>query len=297
MNDPNSNNTQQKPKLFKALTPEETLERRRKLESHKPALLFKPKMFPPNSDSAMSATNSVTIHSTSSSSISGGGAGCASFSQMPDIVSSRHVQQAKQPDQQLESLLHGDQKSFSTETSSSRESHIDEFDELDSLDFTDDIFDLDEDDTNGSLSKATLPTASVSTTLATSAFFTPATSLSSTPSSSAALGEINDGSSHTIVAARSMGAAVGMTPPVFTPKSKTTIVIRTSQQGNPLLQFIRNVPYEFGNIVPDFQVGLTSCILFLSIRYHRLHPEYIFNRIAYLGKTFALRVILILVDV
>lgn len=34
-----------------------------------------------------------------------------------------------------------------------------------------------------------------------------------------------------------------------------------------------------------------------SIRYHRLHPEYIFSRIADLGKSYVLRVILILVDV
>ncbi|KAF9950019.1 ssDNA endonuclease and repair protein rad10 [Mortierella alpina] len=80
-------------------------------------------------------------------------------------------------------------------------------------------------------------------------------------------------------------------------KSKSTIVVKPSQRGNPLLQSIRNVPYEYGEIVPDFQVGLTSCIVFLSIRYHRLHPEYIFSRIAALGKTFVLRVLLVLVDV
>ncbi|GJJ68983.1 DNA excision repair protein ERCC-1 [Entomortierella parvispora] len=86
-------------------------------------------------------------------------------------------------------------------------------------------------------------------------------------------------------------------PPTFVPKSKSTIVVKSSQRGNPLLPFIRNVPYEFGDIAPDYVVGLTSCILFLSIRYHRLHPEYIFNRLAALGKSFVLRIILILVDV
>ncbi|KAI7819586.1 restriction endonuclease type II-like protein [Gamsiella multidivaricata] len=92
-------------------------------------------------------------------------------------------------------------------------------------------------------------------------------------------------------------AAAVVVPPPFIPKSKTTIVVKSSQRGNPLLQFIRNVPYEYGDIVPDFVVGLTSCIIFLSIRYHRLHPEYIFSRIAALGKSFVLRVLLILVDV
>ncbi|ORZ10355.1 restriction endonuclease type II-like protein [Lobosporangium transversale] len=87
------------------------------------------------------------------------------------------------------------------------------------------------------------------------------------------------------------------TTPVFVPKSKSTVVVKPSQRGNPLLQFIKNVPYEYGEIVPDFIVGLTSCILYLSIRYHRLHPEYIYNRISTLGKTFVLRVLLVLVDV
>ncbi|KAG0007136.1 ssDNA endonuclease and repair protein rad10 [Modicella reniformis] len=94
--------------------------------------------------------------------------------------------------------------------------------------------------------------------------------------------------------AATIGAPVA--PPPFVPKSKTTIVVNSSQRVNPLLQFIRNVPYEYGDIVPDFVVGLTSCVLFLSIRYHLLHPEYIFNRIAALGKTYVLRVLLVLVD-
>ncbi|KAG0302114.1 Excision repair cross-complementation group 1 [Dissophora globulifera] len=92
-------------------------------------------------------------------------------------------------------------------------------------------------------------------------------------------------------------SATAAVPPPFIPKSKSTIVVKPSQRGNPMLQFIRNVPYEYGEIVPDFVVGLTSCIVFLSIRYHRLHPEYIFNRIAALGKTFVLRILLVLVDV
>ncbi|KAG0312679.1 ssDNA endonuclease and repair protein rad10 [Dissophora globulifera] len=111
------------------------------------------------------------------------------------------------------------------------------------------------------------------------------------------------GSASSAAAAEPAAAATGSVnataavPPPFIPKSKSTIVVKPSQRGNPMLQFIRNVPYEYGEIVPDFVVGLTSCIVFLSIRYHRLHPEYIFNRIAALGKTFVLRILLVLVDV
>ncbi|NXO98301.1 ERCC1 protein, partial [Certhia brachydactyla] len=35
------------------------------------------------------------------------------------------------------------------------------------------------------------------------------------------------------------------------------------QRGNPVLKFIRNVPWEFGDIVPDYVLGQSSCALFL----------------------------------
>lgn len=49
--------------------------------------------------------------------------------------------------------------------------------------------------------------------------------------------------------------------------------------------------------MPDYVVGLSSCILFLSIRYHRLHPEYIHTRIQKLQQMFTLRILLVLCDV
>lgn len=60
---------------------------------------------------------------------------------------------------------------------------------------------------------------------------------------------------------------------------------------------IRNVPWEYGDIVPDYQVGATTGVLYLSLRYHRLHPEYIHNRINNMGKMYILRVLLIMIDV
>ena len=64
-----------------------------------------------------------------------------------------------------------------------------------------------------------------------------------------------------------------------------------------MLKSIRNVPWEYGEIVPDFQMGTTTCALFLSLRYHNLHPEYIHGRIRELGRNFRLRVLLVLTDV
>ncbi|KAF5300148.1 hypothetical protein FQR65_LT09239 [Abscondita terminalis] len=68
-------------------------------------------------------------------------------------------------------------------------------------------------------------------------------------------------------------------------------------RGNPILKSVRNVPWEFDNIVPDYEMGRTSCALFLSLRYHNLHPDYIHERLKALGKMYDLRVLLVQVDV
>lgn len=36
-----------------------------------------------------------------------------------------------------------------------------------------------------------------------------------------------------------------------------------AKRGNPILQHIRNIGWEYGDIVPDYQVGVASCVLFL----------------------------------
>ncbi|KAM4794961.1 DNA excision repair protein ERCC-1-like [Rhinophrynus dorsalis] len=78
---------------------------------------------------------------------------------------------------------------------------------------------------------------------------------------------------------------------------RSCIVVSTRQRGNPLLKHLRNVPWEFGDIAPDYLLGETCCALFLSLRYHNLNPEYIHSRLRSLGQSFALRVLLVQVDV
>uniref|UniRef100_F7DZM3 DNA excision repair protein ERCC-1 n=1 Tax=Monodelphis domestica TaxID=13616 RepID=F7DZM3_MONDO len=84
--------------------------------------------------------------------------------------------------------------------------------------------------------------------------------------------------------------------PKPTTKSNS-ILVSPRQRGNPVLKFIRNVPWEFGEIVPDYVLGQSTCALFLSLRYHNLHPNYIHERLQGLGKNYALRVLLLQVDV
>ncbi|GAA5847438.1 hypothetical protein JCM9279_000479 [Rhodotorula babjevae] len=75
-----------------------------------------------------------------------------------------------------------------------------------------------------------------------------------------------------------------------------SILVATRQKGNPIIDHIRTVPWEYGDIKCDYQVGATAGVLFLSIRYHLLHPEYIHGRIAELGQNYNLRIILVQCD-
>ncbi|KAF9227424.1 DNA repair protein rad10 [Gyrodon lividus] len=92
-------------------------------------------------------------------------------------------------------------------------------------------------------------------------------------------------------------AALKVKPPVIQPGAGNNIIINPNQRLNPVLECIRNVGKEFGDIIPDFQVGRTTCILFLSLKYHRLHPEYIHIRIEKLERSYNLRILLIMCDV
>ncbi|XP_009475439.1 PREDICTED: cleft lip and palate transmembrane protein 1, partial [Nipponia nippon] len=75
------------------------------------------------------------------------------------------------------------------------------------------------------------------------------------------------------------------------------VVTLCPQRGNPVLKFVRNVPWEFGDIVPDYVLGQSTCALFLSLRYHHLNPGYIHDRLRHLGRSYGLQLLLLQVDV
>ncbi|XP_017470435.1 PREDICTED: DNA excision repair protein ERCC-1 [Rhagoletis zephyria] len=75
------------------------------------------------------------------------------------------------------------------------------------------------------------------------------------------------------------------------------ILVNPKQRGNPVLKSIVNIPIEFrDDIIPDYVVGRTSCILFISLKYHTLNPDYICQRLKELGKQYELRVLLVQID-
>ena len=101
------------------------------------------------------------------------------------------------------------------------------------------------------------------------------------------------------------GASSSSAPKVVQPKPQalpsrqapSAILVSTRQKGNPILNHIRSLPWEYADIQCDYVLGATTCALFLSLKYHRLHPEYIYSRIRALGKSYNLRVLLTMVDI
>ncbi|KAJ5495660.1 Mating-type switching protein swi10 [Penicillium diatomitis] len=77
----------------------------------------------------------------------------------------------------------------------------------------------------------------------------------------------------------------------------SAILVSTRQKGNPILNHIKLLPWEFADIPADYVVGTTTCALFLSLKYHRLHPEYIYSRIKLLAGKYNLRIVLVMVDI
>ncbi|KAF8064639.1 ERCC1 [Scenedesmus sp. PABB004] len=74
------------------------------------------------------------------------------------------------------------------------------------------------------------------------------------------------------------------------------VLVSARQQGNPVLKALRGVRWAFADIVPDFQCGPGTGVIFLSLRYHLLQPEYVLHRLRAVQRGFRLAVLLLLVD-
>ncbi|KAI5969124.1 RAD10 [Candida margitis] len=87
------------------------------------------------------------------------------------------------------------------------------------------------------------------------------------------------------------------------------ILVHKSQEKNPLLSesMMKTTPWVFdGSILSDYYISPTFQILFLSLKYHKLRPEYIWTRLKKLNKGSSivenrkdnnLRVLLVVVDI
>ncbi|CUM64237.1 uncharacterized protein PRCAT00001832001 [Priceomyces carsonii] len=87
------------------------------------------------------------------------------------------------------------------------------------------------------------------------------------------------------------------------------ILVHKSQKGNPLLEhsLMKNTSWSYDDsILSDYYINPTLQILFLSLKYFKLHPEYIWQRLKKLNKgsivdakpnNRALRILLAVVDI
>lgn len=82
-------------------------------------------------------------------------------------------------------------------------------------------------------------------------------------------------------------------------KNLKSIFANPRQRGNPILRHIRSIPIEFTNDVnmpADFNVSQTTGILYLSVKYHKLNPDYLFARMEAMKRHFKLMIVLCQVD-
>jgi len=91
-----------------------------------------------------------------------------------------------------------------------------------------------------------------------------------------------------------------MEPALAPSPPPNTILVAPRQNGNPILRHIRNVRWAIREDMPasgpDYLLNESAAALFLSLRYHLLHPEYIHSRIRGLQRAFRHRFLLCHVD-
>ena len=115
----------------------------------------------------------------------------------------------------------------------------------------------------------------------------------------AAIADAVDRGSHASVPSKPAASKVQQPKPQALPSraAPSSILVSPRQKGNPSLNYIKSLPWEYGDIPADYVLGATTCALFLSLKYHRLHPEYVYSRIRALGHKYNLRILLTMVDI
>ncbi|PWN18168.1 DNA repair protein rad10, partial [Microstroma glucosiphilum] len=79
--------------------------------------------------------------------------------------------------------------------------------------------------------------------------------------------------------------------------SGSSILAHPQQKGNPLLKELTHQRWEHAEIAPDYHIAQSTCALFLQLKYHRLHPEYIHQRIKAISGMYSHRLLILQHDV
>ncbi|EKX74171.1 DNA repair protein rad10, putative [Theileria equi strain WA] len=67
--------------------------------------------------------------------------------------------------------------------------------------------------------------------------------------------------------------------PNFNIRNDDHLIISPRQRRNPLVKCFRNITFVESDIPADFMISPEISVLFLSLKYHRLHSNYIIERI------------------
>ncbi|CAE7562413.1 ERCC1 [Symbiodinium natans] len=81
-------------------------------------------------------------------------------------------------------------------------------------------------------------------------------------------------------------------------KSQHAIVAKSRQQKNPIINCVRSTHIDFvedSELKPDFLAGPETAVIFISLKFQRIHQEYLKGRVQALGD-FRNRVLLCRVD-
>lgn len=81
------------------------------------------------------------------------------------------------------------------------------------------------------------------------------------------------------------------------PIHSNNLIVNKRQQQNPVLGLIKSVPWEFGETISDYQFNQTTGSLFLSLKYHKLHPDYLDLRLKRINQAYDLKILLCLCDI
>ncbi len=55
-------------------------------------------------------------------------------------------------------------------------------------------------------------------------------------------------------------------------QAPSAILVSTRQKGNPILNHVKSLPWEYSDIPCDYVLGATTCALFLSLRPSSVGP-------------------------
>ena len=80
----------------------------------------------------------------------------------------------------------------------------------------------------------------------------------------------------------------------------SSLLVHSRQRGNPLLKHFRQVKWEYSDQIlggADYSMSRSSCALYLSLRYHTLNPNYIYDRLKSTRLPYQLKILLVQCDI